>query len=108
MSYDVYLTIDTGGEEPATVADCGNMTSNVAPVWRHVGADIAEFHGRTAFDCLPDLKLALKQLKATPRAFDHLVRGDGSWGRVESAIEYLTRLERDFTAHPKATVYVSH
>lgn len=107
MSYDVMLTIDTGGEEPANVADCGNMTSNVAPVWNAVGANVAEFHGQLAADCLPAITEGLRRLKAAPRAFDHLVRGGGSWGTVESAIEYLTRLERDFTAHPKATVYVS-
>jgi hypothetical protein len=107
VSYDLWLTIDTGGDEPATVADCGNMTSNVAPVWRAVGADLAEFDGKLAADCLPLVETALKQLSAGPRAFDHLVRGDGTWGTVESAIEYLAGLERDFRAHPKATVVVS-
>jgi hypothetical protein len=107
MSYDVWLTIDTGGDEPGCVADCGNMTSNVGPVWRHVGADVAEFHGKLAGDCLPALVEGLRQLDAAPRAFDHLVRGGGEWGTVESAIEYLTQLEKDFRAHPKATVRVS-
>ena len=50
---------------------------------------------------------ALRRLNASPRSFDHLVRGSGSWGTVESAIEYLTELQADFQAHPKATVVVS-
>jgi hypothetical protein len=107
MSYDICLEIDTGGDEPAPVADCGNMTSNVAPVWRHAGADLAEFHGRRAGDCLGELGEALRRLKAAPRAYDHLVRGGGEWGTVESAIEYLTDLERQFRLHPNTTVRVS-
>jgi hypothetical protein len=107
MSYDVWLTIDTGGEEPATVAEPGNMTSNVAPVWRAVGADVSEFDGKLATDCIAKVGWALIKLKAAPRAFDHLVRGDGNWGTVESAIDFLERLDRDFRAHPKATVVVS-
>lgn len=108
MSYDVRLDIDCGGPEPVTVADCGNMTSNVGPVWRHVGADIAEFHEKRAADCLPALVEALRLLNASPRSYDHLVRGGGAWGTVESAIEYLTVLERDFRRAPNATVRVSY
>ncbi len=107
MSYDVSLTIDTGGDEPAVVADCGNMTSNVAPVWRAAGADVAEFDGKLAADCVAAVSAARLNLMRSPRSFDHLVRGGGSWGKVESAIEYLARLEQDFLAHPKATVAVS-
>lgn len=33
MSYDVWLAIDTGAPEPATVAECGNYTSNVSGMW---------------------------------------------------------------------------
>lgn len=107
MSYDVALTIDTGGDEPAVVADCGNMTSNVAPVWRQAGADLDEFDGRLARNCVDAVSAARRNLMRSPRSFDHLVRGNGSWGTVESAIDYLTRLERDFLAHPNATVAVS-
>lgn len=107
MSYNVWLAIETGGDEPATVADCGNMTSNVAPVWRAVGADVAGFDGQVAANCLDAVTNGLRRLKASPRSFDHLVRGGGSWGTVESAIKYLSQLESDFLAHPLATVVVS-
>lgn len=107
MSYDVWLTIDTGGPKPAEIADCGNMTSNVAPVWRAVGADVADFHGKLAKDCIPYIRRALEHLTGNPRSFDQYVRGDGSGGTVESAIEYLERLLTDFRAHPLATVRVS-
>lgn len=107
MSYWVGLTIDTGGEEPAEIGESHNRTSNVAPVWRAVGADVAEFDGKLAADCLTPVVEGLRRLKASPRSFDHLVRGGGSWGDVHSAIEFLELLERDFRAHPKATVVVS-
>ena len=107
MSYDVWLDIDAGGPEPIVVAECGNMTSNVGPVWRHVGADVAEFDGQRAEACIPAVSAALLLLKASPRSYDHLVRGGGDWGTVESAIEFLTELERWFRTAPNATVRVS-
>jgi hypothetical protein len=107
MSYDVSLHIDTGGEEPACIGWGRNMTSNVAPVWRAVGADVAEFDGKKAVDCLPPVVEGLRRLRITPRAYDHLVRGGGEWGTVESAIEFLYELEQDFRANPLATVSVS-
>lgn len=107
MSYNVSLTIDTGGDEPAVVADCGNVTSNVAPVWRAVGADVAEFDGKLASECVDAVSAGRLKLLRSPHSFDHLIRGDGSWGCVESAIDYLTTLERLFLAHPEATVEVS-
>ena len=56
---------------------------------------------------LPMVVEGWRRLHLTPRAYDHLVRGDGSWGTVESAMEYLERLAQDFRAHPWATVVVS-
>ncbi len=50
MSYDVCLTLETGGEEQAMVTCSRNMTSNVAPVWREADADLAEMDGKKAGD----------------------------------------------------------
>lgn len=107
MSYDVWLEIDTGGKEPAMVADCGNMTSNVAPVWRAAFCDVALFDDRQAGDCVRHLVRGLENLHRDPDSFSSLVRGDGSWGCVQDAIEYLEKLLTVFRAHPKCTVRVS-
>lgn len=78
--------------ESRILAEAGNMTSNVAPVWRAAGCDLGEFDGKRSADLRPVAAAALAQLKADPRAYDEHVRGGGSWGTVESAIEYLGRV----------------
>lgn len=78
--------------EPVTLADAGNMTSNVAPVWRAAGCDLAEFDGKHSDTLRPVAEAARDRLAADPRAYDRLVRGGGSWGTVESAIEFLGRV----------------
>jgi hypothetical protein len=107
MSYDVWLEIDTGGPERASITQSRNMTSNVAPVWRAAFCDVALFDEKQAGDCVRHLVRGLDGLRRNPRSFDNLVRGDGSWGTVESAIEFLEGLLADFRAHPKCTVRVS-
>lgn len=79
-------------ELPLVLAEAGNMTSNVAPVWRAAGCDLGEFDGKTTDELRPAAQAALDRLKADPRAFDQYVRGGGSWGTVESAIDYLERV----------------
>lgn len=106
MSYDIYLSIDTGGSEPATVVECGNMTSNVAPMWRLAGADLAEFDGRTARDCLPALRLAIAAMEDDAAPYRAL-NPDNGWGSYESCLVYLRSLVADFAAHPLTQVRVS-
>lgn len=106
MSYDVYLSIDTGGPEPALVTDGRNMTSNVSPMWRLAGADIAAFHGRTAGECLPQLREAIERMETDPAPFRALNPANG-WGSYETCLRFLRELAEDFVAHPKATVEVS-
>ncbi len=108
MSYDVWLTIDTGGKEPATVVECGNMTSNVAPAWHAAGANVASFDGKLAGRCLSQVTWALDNLTERPEDFAGTIQGNGSWGSIQDAIEYLTKLRDAFRTHPKCTVCVSH
>lgn len=105
MSYDIGLTIDKGGPEPATVSGGRNMTSNVAPMWRLAGADLAEFHGKTAGDCLPVLRAAIADMEDNPGKYEPL-NPDNGWGSYETCLGFLRELAGDFAAHPKATVAV--
>lgn len=105
MSYWVSLTIDTGGSEYAELTS-RNMTSNVAPMWRRAGADLAEFHGRPAADCAPLLRAAVADMAGHPGRYRPLNPSNG-WGDYEGCLEYLRHLLDDCEAHPKAIVQVS-
>lgn len=106
MSYDIWLTIDTGGPEPATVYDDWNYTSNCGPMWRLAGADLAEFDGKTAQECRGDLWNAIQDMKANPAKYEALNPENG-WGSLDTLVPALERLSEAFARHPKATVRVS-
>lgn len=107
MSYWVTLTIDTGGPADVGVTEGRNMTSNVAPVWRAAGADLAEMDGKRAGECLPLLESAVACIDEHPGRFSSLVLGDGTWGTVGGCRNYLAKLAEDCRKHPLATVRVS-
>ncbi len=105
MSYDLWLTIDTGGPEPASVGREFNMTSNVAPMWRLAGADLAEFHGQQAGTTLPLLDKAIADMAANPDKYTPLNPPNG-WGNYDGCLEFLRDLRAEFARHPQATVQV--
>lgn len=105
MSYDVYLTIDTGGPEPAWLTDW-NYTSNCAGMWRAAGCDIAEFHGKPAAELGAALRTAIDNLTGDPGKYDEMNPPNG-WGSRASLVVALARLADDCGNHPLATVSVS-
>lgn len=105
MSYDIWLTIDTGGPEPATVGEDWNFTSNCGPMWRAAGADLAEFEGRKAAECIPILDAAIKDLQANPDKYRVMDPPNG-WGSYDDLVPRLEVLAQQFRYHPKATVRV--
>lgn len=106
MSYDVYLEIDTGGPEPASVGMDWNYTSNCAPMWRLAGADLAEFDGKKAGECLPYLTKAIASMLADPEPYKALNPENG-WGSYRTLVPALRDLAYDFGRHPNATVRIS-
>lgn len=106
MSYDIYLEADLGGPELITVFDDWNYTSNCAPMWREAGADLAEYHGKTAGECMPSLRAAIELLKADPDRFRAMDPPNG-WGSYDSLVPALERLLAVFAAMYGATVRVS-
>lgn len=105
MSYDVWLTIDTGGPAPAIVTGPRNMTNNVAPMWRAAGAPVHDFHGELAHICLPVLRDAIAKMQADPDTF-RAMNPENGWGSYEGCLAFLRELADDFEAHPRATVVV--
>lgn len=106
MSYDIWLEIDTGGPEPAVVGPDWNYTSNCGPMWRAAGADLADFEGKPAGDCLPTLNAAITEMAVNPARYEAMNPANG-WGDYGSLLSALQQLAGGFRAHPKATVRVS-
>jgi hypothetical protein len=74
-----------------TDIDSINMTSNVAPMWRRAGADLAAMKGKTAKEVRFILATAVRNMLAEPEKYKALNPGNG-WGDYRSCVEYLTRL----------------
>lgn len=107
MSYDIWLTIDTGGPEPAVVGmGSWNYTSNCGQMWRAAGADLAEFAGRPAGECAAILRLAIGVMRGDPATYEAMNPENG-WGSYDTLLPALDRLLADFEAHPNAIVTVS-
>jgi hypothetical protein len=106
MSYDIWLEINTGGPEPASVGRDWNYTSNCGRMWREAGADLAEFNGQYAGNCLPLLDKAIHNLRAEPAKYEAMNPANG-WGSYATLLPALEELAANFRAHPLATVQVS-
>lgn len=108
MSYDIYLAIDTGGEHSATVAEVGNYTSNVAPMWRRaLGCSLADLHGTPAADAIPVLERAVADMAVNPGPYKEMEPSNG-WGDYDGAFGYLHRLLDLCREHPRTTIEVSY
>lgn len=105
MSYDVYLAIDTGGDEPVDVFD-RNHTSNTSNMWRKAGCDIAEFDGKTAPVFEEALRPAIAEILANRHEYTEFEPSNG-WGDIDSTVRFLTDLANACAAHPKTIVRVS-
>lgn len=107
MSFDVYLEIDTGGEYTATVAEIGNITYNVNPMFhRALGYGLRDTQGRNAGELLPELRKAIADMQTHPAIYATLNPPNG-WGNAEGALKYLEGFAQACAAHPKTTVRVS-
>ena len=110
MSYDCYMEIDTGGKYRATVADIGNMTSNVSPMWtKAIGRRLSECEGMTGADLAPLLEAAIADMDdpSRRREYEALSPANG-WGSVLGARDYLYDILVACREHPKAVFHASH
>ena len=105
MSYDIWVEMDAGGEEPMTAGDW-NYTSNMAPAWRAAGADLGEFHGLKARVCSPVLRLAIARMEEDTESYREYDAQNG-WGSMDTLLPALRELADDLERYPEATVKVS-
>ena len=103
----MWLTIDTGGSDPATIAGPDrNYTYNLAEMWAEAGLRLPDCDGKLARDALKLLSPALALLEGNPEHFQPLEPANG-WGTYEGGISFLRSLYCDWTHHPWTTVHVS-
>ena len=97
VSYDVSLEVEVWSS---------NMTSNVAPMWRKAGANLAEFEGKEAAECLPILLAAIDEMVAHPDEYKALNPPNG-WGSYDSCLRYLRDIAAACERHRGSVVRVS-
>jgi hypothetical protein len=68
-----------------------NMTSNVAPMWRLAGADLAELSGKPAAEVQLVLANAIRNMLSEPHKYKVLNPANG-WGDYKSCVVYLVNL----------------
>lgn len=106
MSYDIYLEADLGGPERVSLGLQWNYTSNCGPMWREAGADLAEYHGKRANDCIPSLRAACADMNARPAHY-RMSDSPNGWGSYDTLLPRLFELLAAFEAAPDAFVRVS-
>lgn len=107
MSYDIWLEIDTGSEEPATVAEVGNYTSNVSGMWATaLGHGLGDLDGTNAGAAVEPLTKAVAAMEATPDLYWAMLPANG-WGDYDGALGYLRTLRDLCRQHPKTTIHIS-
>lgn len=106
MSYDIWLEIDTGGPEPATVCEIGNYTSNVSGMWRDaLGRSLGDYHGAPCSEAAGPILRGIERMRTDPARYEAMNPENG-WGDYEGALKYLERLYEACTQHPKATIAI--
>ena len=110
MSYDIWLTADVGGKEPATldVLPHWNYTSNVAPMWRKAMPEsdgLAGLEGMEAGEAAEHLHRGITRMESDPDAYRALNPENG-WGDYEGQLEALRRLWEACVAAPLARVAI--
>lgn len=106
VSYDITLTIDTGGEFPATVCEVGNYTYNVSPMYvKALGCSLSDLHDSNCGESIERLRKAVIEMSEHPADYRALNPSNG-WGNYEGALAYLRKLYEGCIQHPKATIDV--
>lgn len=107
MSYDVSLGTHVRTRW-YTIIDVGNMTSNVAGMWRLASPDtdgLKGLHGMTADQAIQPLSRAILRMRADPEAYIPLTPSNG-WGSYDGALQFLTEVLAACRAHPWLTISI--
>lgn len=106
MSYDVWLEIDTGGDEPVRLSSL-NYTWNCAPMFYSAFGEsgLNGLSGKLAGEAAPIIKRALASMQANPDHYKAMNPSNG-WGSYEGAMTFLREFHSDCQQHPKASITI--
>ena len=108
MSYDIWATIEPAPDRFTTHLDLGNMTSNVAPMWRTACPTLdglAGIDGKTGAEVSAPLGAGLRFMYKQRRKLEELNPENG-WGNFPAAFRYFAAVTRAARSHPGATFHV--
>ena len=108
MSWDVWMEIDTGGKKPVEIAECGNMTWNVSPMYYDafdLENGIRGLDGMSGKNALEHLEKAISKMKRNPEKYNEMNPKNG-WGDFAGALLFLEIIMDDCINNPKAIVRV--
>lgn len=109
MSYDIWLEVDLGGDEPARVGALDwNYTSNVSPMWRLAmprTSGLAGMDGMKAGAAAEELRRGISYMRRHPTPFRRM-NPSSRWGSYEGQLEALGELLCAFEESPEAKVAV--
>lgn len=110
MSWDVYISIDTGSDEYATIWS-GNHTWNIAPMFYKAFESTGNKEGLRSLDgqkcsvVTSVIQMALDHMKNNPDEYEILNPKNG-WGSYESAMGFLGDILENCVKHPLCTIFV--
>lgn len=107
MSYDIWLEMDTGGDEPAQVCEVGNHTWNCGLMFSTaLGIEsLNDLDGQNAGEWAEKCCQGVNDMLSRPAVYETMNPPNG-WGSYETALKYLQTLAIACRKHPKATIRV--
>jgi hypothetical protein len=104
MSYDIWATVEPAPNRFTTYLDLGNITSNVAPMWRAACPSLdglAGIDGKTGAEVSERLQRGLRFMYKQRRKLEDLNPENG-WGNFPAAFRYFAAVARAARDHPDA------
>ncbi len=108
LSYDVWATVEPAPNRFSTYLDLGNMTSNVAPMWRAACPELdglAGIQGKRGGVISEALTAGMVAMFHDRRELEKLNPAN-EWGTFPGAFRYFARIARAARDHPDAVFEV--
>ena len=107
VSYDVSLTIDTGGADLLHIGDL-NVTYNLAPMFAVAlgKKGLRGLHDKSAMKCIKILRNGIAHMEDNPAEYRQLNPSSG-WGNEDFALDFMRSALRLCLDNPKARFHVS-